>query len=451
MAGTRVQNFKDAVEEFIRGTEQLLGVESPEDRPPPAPAPLSQEGPPVPSALHLTEDTIRRYVYSIGDDNPLYTDPAYARASVYGTPVAPGPLLVHVRYPADHGAARAQGYPVANFLAGVAWEFYDVLRAGSRFSSSKVGRESFEKLGAHGMLLFLVSESFYWDQSARLKGKAYGSLIHVPMESMAEGRAMPVDRLGQQLLYKREPYVYSEDEVRRITDGMAAERRRGAEPRWWEDVSVGERLPPIAQPPYTIQDEMAYHALHQGLFASTDRTRWLRAFGLLYRRGRREPSAVRLHPATNWPYTRADEHEDAFLAPYRGEPLPFDFGIQRAQVPHRLLANWMGDAGFVRKLYTCYRRPIFYGDAGWYQGTVTAKSRVTEEGDGSDGAPRSANYHAVTVSLEGTNQLGELHCEGYATLYLPSREHGLPHLPIPHPARPLYVPFARHRAREWFS
>lgn len=444
------QTFDEAVEEFVYLTKQLLDVESPEDCPPPYPGPIRQDGPPVPSALILTEEAIRKYAYSIGDDNPLYTDPAYGRTCVYGTQIAPGPILVHVRYPADHGAQRRQGYPVANFLAGVAWEFYDVLRPGARFKSSKIMRESFEKPGSHGRLLFIVSEVFYWDQSMDLQGKAYGSLIHVPMESMAAGRAMSADRLGQQLLYTRRPHRYSEEEIQRVSEAIVNEQRRGAEPRWWEDVSIGDQLPAIVQPPYTTQDVIAYHAIHQGMFASTDGSRALRAFRLLYRRGRKEPGAVRVHPMTHWPFTRADEHEDAFLAPYRGEPLPFDFGIQRAQVPQRLLMNWMGDTGFIRKMYTCFRLPVFYGDSSWFKGTVVKKYRVIETGDDGNASAKSAEYNAVTIAIEGTNQLGDRHCEGLATLYLPSRARGLPSLPIPHAARPPYVALAQHRSLDWF-
>lgn len=398
----------------------------------------------------MSAETIRRYAHSIGDDNPLYTYPDYGRTSVYGSQIAPGPILVHVRYPADHGARRPGGYPVANFLAGVAWEFFDVVRPGARFSSSKIPREAFEKPGRHGRLLFLVSETSYWDQGGALVAKAYGSLIHVPMEAMAAGRAMSADRVGRDLLYSRKPHRYDDDEMRRIADAVSAERRRGANPRWWEDVRIGDVLPAIAQPPYVIEDELAYHAMHQGMFAGTDGSRAPRAFRPFFRRGRMEPGAVRVHPATRWPYNRADEHEDGFLAPYRGEPLPFDYGVQRAQIPQRLLTNWIGDSGFIRKMYTSFREPVFYGDSVLYTGTVLRKDTVTERGHGVAGTFRSAVYHAVTVRIEGDNQSGSRHCEGFATMYLPSRRAGIPLLPVPHEHEVPYVSFERHRSESWF-
>ncbi len=127
-----MQTFDDGLAEFIERSRRLLHQESSEDRPPPHPAPSDPGAVPVPSALILTADLIRRYAYAIGEDNPLYTDPAYGDHTWLGSQIAPPTILIHVRFPADHGAQRPQGYPVANFLSGVAWEFYDVVRPGTR-------------------------------------------------------------------------------------------------------------------------------------------------------------------------------------------------------------------------------------------------------------------------------------------------------------------------------
>ena len=441
------ERFEAAVQEFKDATRALLGLESLEDRPPPEPAPLRQHGPPYQSALLLDESTLRRYADSVGEDNPLYADPAYGPATRYGSPLAPGPIVSLARYPLDHGATRPGGFPVANYAAGVAFEFFDVIRPGPSLPTSKVPHEFFEKQGAIGPVLYLGAQTSYWAAGGALLARAYGSLALVPMRSMESGRVIDPARLGEQMLYRGQPHQYTPAEASELCRMIDNEQRRGRQARWWEEVTLGDDLPPIVQPPYTVHDSMTYQWMRHALTASIDGGRLLRAFGPAYRRGREQPDFARTHPVTRWPFTPGewDEHYDVYLAPYRGVPLPFDFGIHRIQVSYRILSNWMGDDGFVRRLYLAFRRPIFYGDVDILRGRVVKKYRVVERG------PETASrYGAVAVSLDGTNQRGERHSEGFATVYLPSRECGLPSLPVPHHPDPPYVPVRQARALDWY-
>lgn len=437
-----METFNEAIVEFVKCSRAMLHRESPEDHPPQDVVSDYAGTDRVPSPLVLTEDLIRRYAWTMGDDNPLYTDPVYAKRCPAGSQVAPGPILVHVRYPADHGAQRPGGYPVANFLSGVAWEFYDYLRPGMRFSSSKIPRELHVGRGSRGLLISHHSETFYWDNRHALVAKAYGQLIHVPMRTMGTSRVMPVERLGEEMLYRRSPHVYTSEEVARLTGALTPAPRRGTEVRWFEDVRVGEVLPSIVQPPYDVRDELTYQSLHHGLHADYIGEPFVRAFRPGFLRCRQHLDFARTHPWTRWPYTPYDEHEDAPLAPYRGQPLPFDYGIQRAQQPLRLLTDWAGDTAFVRRMYTSMRRPLFYSDASVTAGTVMR----TYVASASDDAGHRAQYGAVVVEITGRNQIGQVHCLGHATMYLPSRKFGPPELPVPHPARPAYVPFDQHRS-----
>ena len=445
------QTFEEAVQEFFEKSTDLLEQEAHENFPPPPPAPYPQGGPPVFSGLRFDEDTIRNYAYSIGDDNPLYTDPEYARHSPYGTQIAPSPMLSIARYPSAHGADRPQGYPVANFISGAAWEFYDVIRVGSRFTTSKISKESFEKSGAQGRLLFLISDVSYWDQTGELKAKCYGTQIHVPIRQMETGRAMPVERIGEHMMYSRGTQKYTDEQIAEIVEALNNQQRRGAEPRYWEDVEDGEELPPFVLPPFSCQDQIVYHRISYSLTAANDGERNPQGFEPAYHRGKQRPDFVRTNPITRWPFSPGAEHEDAVLAIFRGQPGPFDFGVQRAQIPQMLMTNWMGDMGFLRKMYTAFRRPVFYGDTTWYRGKVVRKYVATETGDESEvGVPGEARYHAVAIEIEGTNQAGEMQCPGFATVYLPSREHGPVQLPIPHPAKPPFVPYDTYRRVDWY-
>jgi acyl dehydratase len=439
--------FEAAVDDFLEQTRELIGKESTEDLPLPH-VTGNSDSRPVPSALVLDDETVRRYAHSIGDDNPLFTDPGYASESCYGSLIAPGPVLVHVRYPAVHGAARPHGYPLANFLAGVAWEFFDVVRPGIGFASTKVLREVFVRRGPGGRrLIHLVCEVSYFDALDLPIAKAYGTLVQVPMRTMGTCRAIPLKRLGEEMFSRRLPHRYEDSEIRSIVSGMSNETRRGAHPLYWEDVLVGAELPPIVQPPYTLQDAVAYQALHQGLFAGYTGGSFSRALSPAYRAHRAGwgyPDYARVHPVTRWPYTPGDEHEDAYLSRFRGQPLPFDFGIQRAQIPQRLVSNWAGDQGFCRKLSMTMHRPLFYGDAFIVRGVVACKSLVR------DPLQDGANQHAVRLVMEGVNQNGEPVSRGYATMYLPTRDSGPPRLPLGYTVPPPYVPFRKHRSPSWY-
>lgn len=439
--------FNAALDEFLRRTEELIGLESTEDVPPPISRGTKERGSPIAAALVLDEETIRRYARSIGDDNPLFTDPCYANASCHGSVIAPGPILVHARYPVEHGAVRPGGYPLANFLGGITWEFFDVVRPGTRIKTSKVLRELLERRGLGGRRLFhLVCEVIYLDGLDRLLAKAYGTLIQVPVRSMGTTRAMPPERLDQELLSDRSVHRYSPEEIARLVSGMDREIRRGNEPLYWEDVAVDDELPPIVQPPYELADALSYQSLHQGLVAADGGGRFARAFTPAYRRlkaGWGTPDFARVHPVTRWPHTPGDEHEDAILCRYRAQPLAFDFGVQRAQLPQRLLSNWAGDHGFCRKMSMTLVRPLFHGDALVVHGRVAGKSTVTEAGI-------ESSYHAVRVAMAAVNQREESVSRGFATVYLPSHVNGPSRLPLRVPAPPPYVPFDEHSSPSWY-
>ena len=177
---TTTQTFEEALNEFREKTNELLEQENMEWVPPPPP--YDQSGPPFISPINLSPEFIAKYAHAIGDGNPLYTDPEYGKQTKYGMQIAPGPVLALIRGISAHGAQRPEGYPVANFFSGTAWEFFDVVKPGtSPFRSTKVMKEFFEKQGSRGNLMFLITELYFWNSHGDLPGKAYGTLIMVPI------------------------------------------------------------------------------------------------------------------------------------------------------------------------------------------------------------------------------------------------------------------------------
>ena len=267
---------------------------------------------------------------------------------------------------------------------------------------------------------------------------------------MGASRAMSVERLGDHMMYERSASQYTPEQIHDLVQKLEGQQRRGAETLYWEDVELGEPLGPLVLPPWTLQDQEVYHSMGYCTSSTQEQDSDELAFESAYRRARRTPGGARTHPITRWPWTPGAEHEDAVLAIYRGQPGPFDFGVQRVQIPQQLLTNWMGDDGFIRRMYISMRRPVFYGDVTIYTGEVVKKYREVQRGDNEPGgAPGEREYYAVGIRIDGTNQVGEAQAPGTATVYLPSREGGLLSLPIPHLARPTFVNYDTYR-RDWY-
>lgn len=441
--------FDEIVEEFLYNTKATIGEEVMEYAYPPPPFKIT--GPPWEFQLTLDEDIAKRYADQTGIDDPLYCNPEYAAKTRYGCLIGYPTFLAVVRYPAWHGFLTGYGepsrsknlgiqsgggsfdWPLANFLSGNAWEWFDVIKAGTRFKHNKTAKEVVEKKGSKGRLIFLITEIFHWNTHGDLLGKAEGVLIDIPLEARHDE-----EHRGEQMIYDRPAYKYSKAEMDKIVSDLENEERRGAEPRYWEDVNVGDKLPTVVMPPWSGHDIGAYRICSRNYEIN---------FENIYRltRDRTEPN-----PITKWPYSFGAEHEDALLAKYRGLPAVFDLGVQRFQIPARVLTSWMGDDGFIRRMYTTCMKPVFWGDTTWYSGEVVKKFKVTEKGEaGPGGVPGEAEYCAVGIKIEGKNQLGEMSTPGTARIYLPSREFGPVKLPVPHPPKPPYVPFEEFR-KEWY-
>ncbi len=158
----------------------------------------------------------------------------------------------------------------------------------------------------------------------------------------------------------------------------------------------------------------------------------------------------RTNPVTRWPWCGENEHEDALMAAYRGQPGPFDHSVQRVQIPQQLLANWMGDDGFIRRMYCAIRRPVYYSDVTLYTGEVVKKFKETQRGEeGRGAAPSEEEYNVVGIQITGINQVGEFQVVGTAAVYLPSRESGPVKLPVPHLTHPTFVPYQTYY-KDWY-
>ena len=122
------------------------------------------------------------------------------------------------------------------------------------------------------------------------------------------------------------------------------------------------------------------------------------------------------HPSWGFtdPTTGAQEaiirvHDIQEAAESAGLPGSYDYGCQRCCWMGHLLTNWMGDDGFLTKMYVELRLFNVVGDTTWCRGKVIAKR---EEGD----------ERLVDLEIWGENQRGAISTKGTATIRLPHKQ-----------------------------
>jgi len=207
---------------------------------------------------------------------------------------------------------------------------------------------------------------------------------------------------------------YSDEEIDRISEQISAERdrRRGSDPRFWEDVEVGDEVGPLVKGPLRVTDMVVWHTgMGMGLYG-------VAALRLSDDQRRRMPRFFK-RDDLNIPDVQQRVHWDPEWARRAGNPASYDYGRMRETWFIHLCTDWMGDDAWLWKLDCQFRRFNYVGDTHWMRGIVRAK--YLADGD----------RPAVDLEIWGENQRGERTTPGHATILLPSREHGEVRLPDP--------------------
>jgi acyl dehydratase len=194
-----------------------------------------------------------------------------------------------------------------------------------------------------------------------------------------------------------EPYRYGDEELARIRRAYRDEVIRGATPRYWDDVQVGEPLPEVVKGPLTVTSIVAFVQGWGSLY--------VRAHGLAFDLFDRHP-ALGIPNAFGVPEPPERVHWDDALARAVGVPAAYDYGPERVAWLGHLVTNRMGDAGRLARLHVQVRRHNLLGDTTWCRGTVTGRALVEGRGE-------------VTLALTAVNQRDETIAAGQAVVVLP--------------------------------
>ncbi len=359
-------------------------------------------------------DAFRHVAHAYGDDNPLYTDPEYATATRWGGAIAPPPLVGGdtlvgedevTEVPADQRDLM-RGDPLRGvhaFYSASAREWWAPLRPDRQVlrRNALVGvldkPSDFAERAVHEW-----TGQVFRDDEGTLLSAQYRLMIRTERTKARARKKYDALELA--------PYV--DDDIDRIEAQYAAEGPRGAEPRWWEDVSEGDQIGPMVKGPLTVTDMICWHVgMGMGLYGVAP----LR----LGAANRRRVPRFYHRDDRNVPDVMQRVHWDPEFARRSGNPTTFDYGRMRETWLIHLCTDWMGDDAWLWKLDCEFRKFNYVGDTQWLRGTVAR--RYLAEGD----------RPAVDLELQATNQRGELTTPGHATVLLPSRDHGPVRLPDP--------------------
>ena len=344
-----------------------------------------------PWCYEASRDGIRHYAHGIGDDNPLWSDPAYAAKTRYGGIVAlPSFLFATSRIVSGYVGGLSG---VHAMWAGADWTWHMPVRRNDEISTESHLKELIE-------------------HETRFAGRAFQQIYHVKFKNQRGELVAEADswcfrtdrdqaRTGEKYreLKTRAPKVYTQEELDAIWELYKNEEVRGATPRYFEDVKVGDKLPTMAKGPMTVTGFIAFAQGWGGLYIRANKLNW-KQFS--------KHSGLGIPNRFNVPDCPERVHWDAELALRVGAPGAYDYGPERCSWLTHQLTNWMGDDGTLRKASCKIRHHNPEGDTLRIDGHVVRT--FVEDG-----------RHLVEIAQEARNQDGAQSVLGSGIVELPSK------------------------------
>ena len=352
----------------------------------------------------VTRDAIKHFVDGIGDINPLFRDRNYARATKYGRIVAPPSFLETINY-SQHPENVPSG--IQGFLSGFDWEYFKPVVEGDEYTARVTYPFDVQMKPSRfaGQLAIITEKGSLVGTNGQI-GAIYTSWVIFLEGSQAKerGTSQKLDEMPR----------YSKQDIEEIYKAQDAETPRGANIRYWEDVEVGEDLPPVVRGPYTLSEKFAWFVGKGNPPACVSD----RLFRLITAKHHEDKGVY--NPDLNI-FVRPSMF-DASTMTDRGIPRIHDAGAQRNAWRNMVLTNWISDDGFLWKSKAEVRGYNLEGDVTWCKGKVTNK--YIQNG-----------MYCININSWCENQRHEVTMPGEATVILPSREHGPVTYPEPDEAK----------------
>jgi len=344
-------------------------------------------------------DSFRHFALAYGDDNPLYTDPAYARASSWGAPIAPPlyPFAAGIARPVQWSDAEQalmkSGDPLAGigqYMCGERWLFPKPVRAGDvLWQTQELHAAELRPSSFAGGTGALVSHRVSWeDENGAPYAFRFLDFWHADREKSSEaGKNRTLER----------PH-YTDGDLARVEACYEAEEVRGSQPRLAGDVHAGDDLGPIAKGPISVTDMVGWHiGVGWGMYGGGGSK-------VAYKNRKRIPKFYLKNSLGFWDSAQRCHWDDEW-AQRMGHPGAYDYGVMRSNWMVHLVTNWMGDDSWIWKMSASVRKFNYLGDAHFIAGVVRDIDRAGS---------------TVTIDAWGENQRGERTCDARVVVILPT-------------------------------
>lgn len=355
-----------------------------------------------PYARYVNQDSCVHWAHGVGDMNPLYRDPEYAKTTRYGKLIAPhccyfsfGWGALDLRY--------GQGFPgVHAYHSGDDWYYYRPLYDGDKIHATKELDNIREVHGRFAKKQYIQTSILrYYDEENKPTAIEYYPVFRSERsDSKKAGKYNDIKRA-----------FYTPEDVEWIRDQVEHEPRRGAETRYWEDVNIGDDAGYILRGPLTVADMICWlEATGSGFLQSGQE--W-------HERIKKTPKIAIPDPETGWPEPIERVHWDNAMAQQVGDPAAYDYGAQRGSWATHYFNNWSGDDGFLCELHYQFRGFLYMTDYCRISGVVEDKWIGKKTGTG-----------YVRIKFKSEDQRGRDVMPGNGVVALPTRSNGPVQFPV---------------------
>jgi acyl dehydratase len=356
-----------------------------------------------PYLRYVNQDSINHVARAIGDMNPLFINPEYAKSTRYGTLLAPPAILYALAW-GSIDLRHGQGLPgVHGFHSGDGWQLLRPILNGDKLRATKelVRAEPMTGRYAGKKMFIQVEEIRYYNQRDEVVAIQSFPIIRAEREeAKSKGTNKPLTTA-----------TYTDEEIAHIDHELEQEQPRGSEPRYWEDTVIAEPLDPVVKGPLTLPDMVTWLMAVGSPHVRTGK------YWMEYRKS--SPKVAVKDRTSGIPQAIERVHWDNWMAAEIGLPAAYDYGSQRGGYALYWATNWVGDDGWVAKMDYQFRGFYFNGDHFRITGEVVDKWRGARTGTG-----------YVQVKFSSINQRGADIMPGTGVFALPSRDTGPVEFPV---------------------